>query len=144
MSDNLVISVLGEPVEVLVSSKSTNYTACACVQTSPPGGGPPPHMHLREEEIFTVLEGEFDILDQDHWIRLRAGETHCSIRGHWHAFRNAGTTPGRIQFVTNGGGLDEYFTDISTLTVPQDVDRLNEISRHYGYIIQPPPALQPS
>jgi hypothetical protein len=39
--------------------------------------------------------------------------------------------------MTNGGGIDEYFTHISELRMPQDLDRLAEISSYYGYYFLP-------
>ena len=36
-------------------------------------------------------------------------------------------------FTTNGGGLDEYFAEISSLQRPRDMSRLQEISRFYRY-----------
>jgi quercetin dioxygenase-like cupin family protein len=135
---NRIINVLGEAVEILVSSKSTNYTFCVGVQTSPPGGGPPPHKHEREEETFTVLEGEYEIFNDNRWIPLPKGEVHFSPRGTFHAFRNSGTTAGKMMFITNAGALDEYFELISTLSLPQDIDRITEISKHYGLFFMPP------
>ena len=41
-------------------------------------------------------------------------------------------------FTTNAGGLDEYFQQISPLTLPNDMDHLAEISRHYGYVFLSP------
>ena len=41
-------------------------------------------------------------------------------------------------FVTNGGGLDEYFAEISTLRLPEDLERLLEISKFSRYEYLPP------
>jgi hypothetical protein len=41
-------------------------------------------------------------------------------------------------FVTNGGGLDEYFAQISSLRLPDDLHRLLEISKVYRYEYLPP------
>ena len=41
MNNNPVFNIFGEPVEILITSKATNYSFCSGVQTSPPGGGPP-------------------------------------------------------------------------------------------------------
>jgi hypothetical protein len=38
-----------------------------------------------------------------------------------------------VQTSPPGGGLDEYFAEISPLKLPQDMERLNEISRFYRY-----------
>jgi len=134
MNQNSVITVFGEPIEILVPSAYTNYTGCVAVQTSLPGGGPPPHKHEREEETFVVLEGEYEFFDGQEWAPFKQGEVRYSLRGHYHAFRNTGAFPGRMLFTTNAGGLDEYFALISPLVMPEDQDRLVEISKHFGYV----------
>jgi hypothetical protein len=65
------------------------------------------------------------------------------MRGNFHGFRNCGTTTGRLLFTTIPGGLDEYFESISPLTLPQDLERLNEINKHYGieFMAPEPPKL---
>lgn len=128
------IFVFGEPIEILITSKSTNYTCCAGVQTSPPGGGPPPHKHEREEETFMVMEGEYEFFDGNDWSAFHEGELRWSPRGSYHGFRNCGTKAGKMMFITNGGGLDEYFEVISPLILPRDMDRLTEVSKYYGYV----------
>lgn len=133
MQAHKVIYVFGEAVQIVVPSTLSNYTACVGIQTSPPGGGPPPHRHLREEETFIVLEGTYEFFDGSVWARVKPGEARFSMRGSYHAFRNVGTTIGRMMFVTNGGGLDEYLQEISGLVLPNDMDRLNEISHFYNY-----------
>jgi mannose-6-phosphate isomerase-like protein (cupin superfamily) len=137
MTDNPKFSVFGETIEIVVTSKSANYQMCAGIQISPPGGGPPPHRHLGEEEIFTVISGEFDLFDGERWHPLKPGDVRLSPRGQVHAFRNSGKTDGKMMFITNGGGLDEYFAEISSLRVPEDEERLNEINRHYQIEIMP-------
>jgi mannose-6-phosphate isomerase-like protein (cupin superfamily) len=138
MQNGTVVSVFGEPVEILLSSESSNYTSVAAVQTTPPGGGPPPHRHLGEEEVFTVLDGEFEFFVDGAWVPFAKGEVRTSLRGTYHAFRNSGSTVGKMLFITNGGGLDEYFEAISRLNVPPDMAQVLTISQHYRYEFLPP------
>jgi uncharacterized cupin superfamily protein len=133
VKNGTVVKVFGEAIEIVASSHATNYTFVIGVQTSPPGGGPPPHRHLGEDEMFTVIDGEYEFFDGTAWTRFRSGEVRYSLRGNHHGFRNIGNTDGRLMFMTNGGGLDEYFAEISPLRLPEDRDRLNEISRFYRY-----------
>ena len=134
-----IIKILDDlSIEIVVSSRSSNYTCCVFVETTPPGGGPPPHKHLKEEEIFTVLEGKYEFYKDGAWIPMAVGRSVLSTRNTYHAFRNVGQTPGRMMLTTNGGGIDDYFRAISGLKVPQDIDRLTEISNHYGYLYFPP------
>ena len=88
--------------------------------------------------MFIVLEGDYELFDGTQWKPLKRGDVGYSLRGNYHAFRNAGTTIGRLMFITNSGGLDEYFLAISLLTLPQDTERLAEISKHYGYVFKQP------
>ena len=132
MNEKHVIAVLGEQVEVLVSSKSTHNSFFVGVQTSPPGGGPPPHVHEREDELFTVLEGEYELFDGQQWTPFCRGEYQSKLRGELHTFRNCGSTTGKMLIMATPGGLDEYFEFISPLTLPQDITRLIEISKMFG------------
>jgi quercetin dioxygenase-like cupin family protein len=133
MKDGTVVRVFGEKIEIIASSQSTNYTFVIGVQTSPPGGGPPPHRHLGEDELFNVIEGEFEFFDGTSWKPFHRGEIRYSLRGSYHGFRNVGQTTGVMMFTTNGGGLDDYFAEIAPLQLPRDMDRLQEISRFYRY-----------
>ncbi len=125
--------VFGEPIEVLVGSNETGKSFSVITQVSPPGGGPPLHRHKNEDEIFTVLEGEYEIYDGENWHKLHKGETAFTLRGGVHTFRNCGATTGKMQAViVPGVGLDDYLEAISVLSVPQDMERLLEISSRHG------------
>ena len=124
--------VFGEPVDVLIPSEATNGSFAQVVQTCPPGGGPPPHSHAKEDEIFRALEGDFELFDGKAWHKLPAGEYAYMLRGSVHTFRNCGITEGRMLCIVTPGGLDKYLEAISPLAVPQDMGRLLEISGAQG------------
>ena len=138
MKNGTVINVFGEPIEIIASSATTNYSFVIGLQTSPPGGGPPPHRHLGEDEVFTVIDGEFEFFDGELWTPFHRGEVKYSLRGTYHGFRNVGHSAGKMMFTTTGGGLDEYFAEISSLRLPDDMERLQEVSRFYRYEYLPP------
>ena len=134
MQNRETIEILGGlRLEIMVSSESSNNTCCVFIETTPPGMGPPPHKHLREEEIFTVLEGDYEFMRDGEWIPMEVGVAILSPRDTYHAFRNVGTQDARMMLTTNGGGIDEYFQAISQLRMPADAQRMEEISAHYGY-----------
>jgi quercetin dioxygenase-like cupin family protein len=124
--------VFGETIEIMVTSESTNGSFCMLVQTSPPGGGPPPHRHKYEDEIFSVMDGEFELFDGRQWSRLTPGEHVHTLRNEPHTFRNCGTIEGKIMCVAVDGRLDEYLEAISEMEMPKDMARLKEISERYG------------
>jgi quercetin dioxygenase-like cupin family protein len=112
-----------------------------------PGGGPPPHIHTREDESFYVLEGEFEFLAGDHWIQATPGSFVHVPKGSLHTLKNTGESIGRLLTLVVPAGLDRFFeeagepgTDISSPPGPPDVEKLLEISGHYGVEYPPPPA----
>lgn len=124
--------VFGEPVDVLVPSEDTGGSFSMIVQTSPPGGGPPPHTHENEDEIFRVLQGEFELFDGKDWHKVPEGEYVYTLRGSTHTFRNCGTTDGKMQCIIVPGGLERYLEELSRCSMPQDAERVMQISAQYG------------
>jgi quercetin dioxygenase-like cupin family protein len=111
-----------------------------------PGGGPPPHIHTREDESFYVLEGEFEFLAGDHWIKAAPGSFVHVPKGSLHTLKNAGDKVGRLLTLVVPAGLDRFFeeagepgTDISSPPGPPDVEKLLKISQRYGIEYPPPP-----
>jgi quercetin dioxygenase-like cupin family protein len=125
-------NVFGEPVDVLTDSQLTGGKSCALIQTSPPGGGPPPHLHQNEDETFFVLEGSYEFLSNGEWKPVPAGETVHSRRGSVHTFRNAGSTIGRMLVFVAPAGLEKYLEEVSPLSVPNDMPQILAISARYG------------
>lgn len=127
------LSVLGEQIDVMVSSQMSNGALAFIVQTTLPGGGPPPHQHSREDETFTVLEGEFKLLENGKWRSIPKGEYAFLPRGTVHTFRNVGTTPGKIGVFITPGGFEEFFEQIES--IPSDnMRKILEIGGHFGLV----------
>ncbi len=132
MSPIKSFEVFGERVDVLIDSSMTNGCSSAIVQHVAPGGGPPPHSHKKEDETFTVLEGEFEIFREGVWYRLPRGEVAYAQRGSIHTFRNSGTSPGRIFVFIVPGGFEDYLEAVSPYFPASDMLKIQEISARYG------------
>lgn len=125
-------AVFGEPVEVLVSGEMTQGLSATMLQVSPPGGGPPPHMHQNEDETFFVVEGEYEFLTANGWVKRSTGDSFYAARGSIHTFRNVGSAEGKLLVVATPAGLDTYLEEISVLAIPKDLAKLIAISARYG------------
>jgi mannose-6-phosphate isomerase-like protein (cupin superfamily) len=132
------LHVFGELVEILVTSAETNGTFCVLRQYSGPGGGPPPHIHANEDELFTVIQGEFEIFDGREWHPLDEMQNAFTLRGQAHTFRNRGAEMGCIQTTVIPGGLDIYLEELSKLSMPPEMAQVIEISAPYGITFLPP------
>jgi len=134
-------SVLGHANICLLSEEQTGgaFSLFQCV--IPPGGGPPPHMHCREDETFYVLSGRFEFQDGDCRVLVRPGACVHAPKGSLHTFRNVGSTLGTLLVVMTPGGFERFFAEMSELPAgPPDMTRLLEIaSRHQIRYAGPPP-----
>jgi mannose-6-phosphate isomerase-like protein (cupin superfamily) len=84
--------------------------------TAQPGfAGPRPHVHRAHEELFYVLEGEFDFLVGARTVRLGPGAFVRVPPGVAHDFRNPTDRPARWLGIACPGGLDRYFEEVGAL-----------------------------
>jgi quercetin dioxygenase-like cupin family protein len=132
MSTIKTFRVFGEPIEVLIPGEATGGLSTTLTQTSPPGGGPPPHTHTHEDETFFVLEGEYEFLEDGQWHKAEHGRAFHTKRGSVHTFRNIGTTTGKMLVFLAPARLEKYLEEISSLSMPQDAAQLMAISERYG------------
>jgi quercetin dioxygenase-like cupin family protein len=124
--------ILGDQVDMLVTSDMTGGASATLIETSPPGGGPPPHKHENEDETFFIVEGEFELLVDGEWVKGRAGDSFYRARGTVHGFRNSGPTNAKMLIFVQPGAFQNYLEEISPLSVPVDLGKLIEISNRYG------------
>ena len=62
---------------------------------TPPGGGAPPHIHHRENEMFYVLEGEFEFRCGDRVFNATKDALVALPKEIPHALKNTGNAPGK-------------------------------------------------
>jgi quercetin dioxygenase-like cupin family protein len=136
MSPIKTFHVFGERIDVLVDAVSSNGLSATIVQHVPPGGGPPPHSHTNEDETFTVLEGDFEMLSEGRWSSVGKGEVVYGGRGKVHTFRNVGSTPGRVLIFITPGGFENYLEEISHFSPSADMAKILEVSKRYGVTFQ--------
>lgn len=76
----------------------------------PPGGGPPPHTHP-DEELFYIIEGEFEFILNDVTKPFRVPPGHLVKIPSMavHTFKNVGTTVGRTITMLLPGNLEQYY-----------------------------------
>ena len=117
------------------------WSLCRNYSHVPPGGGPPPHSHVHEDETFYNLEGDFEFLHEGEWHPLGVGETVFGPRGSIHTFRNAGKTTGRILVFITPAGFEDYLEEISFYSPATDMPKILEISKRFGVTFYPDPSV---
>jgi quercetin dioxygenase-like cupin family protein len=116
-------------------------------EITPPRGGPPPHLHTREDETFYVVEGELEFVVGERTISATAGSVVYCPRGIPHGFTNVGTTPSRMAVIIAPAGLEKFFEEVGEPVTdpssppegPPDIERLVAVGRKHGIEMAPPP-----
>jgi quercetin dioxygenase-like cupin family protein len=95
-------------LEVLVTREQSGGRYDVLRTTVQPGGGPPPHRHAREDELFYVVAGEFQFIRNDEIFTAGAGTSVFLPRGSVHTFKNVGPTSGTLIVVTTPSGFADF------------------------------------
>ncbi|WEK37064.1 MAG: cupin domain-containing protein [Candidatus Pseudobacter hemicellulosilyticus] len=98
----------------------------------PPGGGPPPHTHP-DEELFYIIEGEFEFIlhDISKPFRVAPGQLVRIPSNAVHTFKNVGDSTGRTITFLLPGDLEQYYR-ATGIQVTQP-DQIPDLSRKPDY-----------
>jgi quercetin dioxygenase-like cupin family protein len=134
------VNVLGIPMVVRIHGRDTAGVVSAVESHDVPGGGPPPHIHTREDETFQVLEGEYEFTVAGSSFVAGKGATIFAPRGIPHTYRYLGQAPGRLMCVITPAGFERFFEAVGALTPQQqqDIPRVVGIAKEFGLEILPP------
>ena len=120
----------GDRYNLLVTGEETDNAIFQFEAVVPTGGGPPPHIHRREDETFYIVKGSLDVLIGDSTYQAKAGAFIFVPRGTVHSFKNVGDST-VVQLVTVvPAGLERYFREVfppvtdGTTTPPPITDKL--------------------
>jgi quercetin dioxygenase-like cupin family protein len=143
------IAVVGDVYRFLATGDNTNGKYALFEALVPPGGGPPPHVHSREEEGFYVLEGEITFTINGERVVAGAGTFANMPVGTPHAFKNESGQPARILVSVTPAGLEGMFFEFgvplpegSTTALPptrEEIEKLLAVAPKYGIEIKLPP-----
>jgi quercetin dioxygenase-like cupin family protein len=142
--------IVGDTMTFKATAAQTGGSMTAVEVLAAPGGGPPPHVHASEDEMWFVLDGEFEILHGDQTLRLTAGGFAFVPRGTLHRFENVSDRPARVLIVFTPGGFDGFFFEAGLPVVegktppalgPHEIERSRDAAVRYGMDVRwPQPA----
>jgi mannose-6-phosphate isomerase-like protein (cupin superfamily) len=140
------VAVVGDVYRFLTTGEDTNGKYAIWEAFVPPGGGPPPHVHSREEEGFYILEGEIPLHVGDERIVATAGMFANMPVGTPHSFKNESRRPARMLISAAPAGLEQMFFEVgvplaegTTTALPptkDEIERMLTIATRYGIEIR--------
>ena len=142
------IAVVGDVYRFLATGEDTDGKYALWEAIVPPGGGPPPHVHSREEEGFYVLEGEITFTVNGEQVVAMAGTFANMPVGTPHSFKNESSQPARMLISVAPAGLERMFFEFgvplpegSTTALPptkEEIEKLLAVAPSYGIEIRLP------
>ena len=147
-TEGRTIAVVGDVYRFLATGDDTNGKYALWEAIVPPGGGPPPHVHSREEEGFYILEGEITFRIGAERIVATAGMFANMPVGTPHSFKNESGQSAKMLISVAPAGLEQMFFEVgvpvdqgATTASPAtkaEIEKLLEIAPRYGVEIRLP------
>ncbi len=140
-------AVVGDVYRFLATGEETDGRYAMFEAVVSPGGGPPPHMHSREEESFYVLEGEITFQVGDQQIVAKAGTFANMPVGSLHSFKNCLDKPARMIISVAPAGLEKMFMEVGQPVEfgqqapppsKAEIEKLLAVAPNYGIEIKLP------
>ena len=106
---------IGDAVTIKAATGQTNGSLTVLELVIGPKKGPALHTHVREDELWYVIDGDFRFKAGGAMLRASTGGMAFGPRGTPHTFQNIGETPGRLLVITTPAGLERFFEEFAAL-----------------------------
>jgi len=129
------VHAFGDEFTFLLEGIHTGGKCTVFLEMTAPGGGPPPHYHVDQEEWFYVLEGQVEFLVDGTWKEVGAGASAFIPKGAVHTFKNVGEKSLHMMITVSPAGFETFMTRCSEVFAqggPPDMNRLIAIAAEHG------------
>ena len=147
-TEGRTLAVAGDVYRFLALGEDTDGKCALWETIVPPGGGPPPHVHSREEEGFYVLEGEITFQIGGERLVAGAGTFANMPVGTPHSLKSESERPAKMLVSVAPAGLERMFFEVgqpldqgATTAAPmtkEEIEKLLTAAPRYGVEIRLP------
>lgn len=127
------------PNNLKVSSKDTNGQLSVFEYIGLGKVGPMLHIHFNQDEIFTIIEGEYKFVVGTETHILKAGETIFLPRNIAHTWIQLSDKGKMIYFLQPAGKMEEFFSLMNSLKERPSKEEMDNIHTAHGMKVLGPP-----
>lgn len=128
---------------LLVKALTGLEDGLAVLETVAAPGAPAPldHVHRSFDEVFYIIDGEFEFRVGDRVVRAGPGAVVSVPRGSANTFKNCGDANGRVLILAAPGRAAQMLEDIGTMVGspgPLPPDALARVYVRHDTVLVPP------
>lgn len=127
------------PNDLKISSKDTDGQLSVFEYTGLGKVGPMLHIHMYQDEIFTVIEGEYRFVVGGETYILKPGQTIFLPRNVAHSWIQLTDKGKLIYFLQPAGKMEEFFSYMNSLTERPSESEMDRIHKEHGMKVVGPP-----
>jgi quercetin dioxygenase-like cupin family protein len=127
------------PNDLKISSKDTDGQLSVFEYTGLGKTGPMLHVHMYQDEIFTVIEGEYRFVVGKETHLLKPGQTIFLPRNIPHTWIQLTDKGKLIYFLQPAGKMEEFFSYMNTLKERPSQSEMDRIHKEHGMKVVGPP-----
>lgn len=127
------------PNDLKISKRDTGGSAAMFEYIGTEKTGPSLHIHLKQDEIFYVAEGEFLFQVGDAKSTLTAGDSIFLPRKVPHTWLQLSDRGKLIYWVTPAGKMEDFFLKMNSFTKPPTAEEMHQIHIDYDMRTVGPP-----
>ena len=135
------IEWLGVHYRTILASADTAGTLSVTDSVSPPGSGPPRHIHHDADETFVLLTGDTEFWLEGERFTRGPGQSVFVPRGMEHTFQVVSDIPSRHFVILTPGGFEGFFAEMAAgkYRLPDDMPEIEKIAARYQLAFTGPP-----
>jgi len=132
--------VTSNTLDIKISTADTDGDLAVFEQIGQtPKGGPPLHIHTKQDEWFYVLEGEYLFQVGEAKFQLKTGDTIFLPRNLQHAFAQITEKARVIVSYLPAGKMEDFFKVTNAWTTPPSQEEIKRVFEdHDMHVVGPP------
>ncbi|WP_461075766.1 cupin domain-containing protein [Spirosoma flavus] len=125
--------------DIKISGKDTNGQLAVFEYIGKEKIGPTLHIHHDQDELFSIIEGEYLFQVGDEKFTVKAGDTVFAPRGIPHTWIQLSDYGKQVYMVQPAGKMEEFFLKMNELKGPPSEELSQKLHKEHGMIVVGPP-----
>lgn len=125
--------------DVKISGKDTNGQLAVFEYVGHEKTGPSLHIHHEQDEIFSIIEGEYLFRVGNSEFTAKAGDTVFAPRGIPHTWLQLSEKGKQVYMVQPAGKMEEFFLKLNELKGPPTEEFMRGMHKAHGMTVVGPP-----